>query len=548
MTFLPIVGRELRVASRRPATYWIRAGSAGACLLVGLWSFVMSRHSDPAEVGMAFFGLLSGMAGLYCLFSGVRWTSDCLSQEKREGTLGLLFLTDLRGYDVVLGKLAANSVGAVYGVLAVVPILALPLLLGGVTLGDVGRMAMVALNTMFLSLALGIAVSACVRNARKAAAAVLLLVLTLTALLPALGAWLASEQVVRALHPLFFYPSPGFAYFWAYDMNYRRGVPMFWSSMATIHLLGWVALVLACWVAPRSWQDRPAGSFKLAWRARWRRLWSGSAARSARYREALLDQNPVFWLLARSPAKATSVWLALGVGLAAWLWGLYKEGEDWLTEPIYLLAGLVLNILMKGWVAAETGRRFAEDRQAGALELLLCTPLELKDLFRGQWLALRRQFLGPLVCVLALFLLFLFLTLQESYAHSDSRDFWLVFWVGAGFMLVADLYAIYWVGMWQGITSRNPNRVAAETSSRILVLPWLGMAVFLLLAALSNMSGGGVHLTPTGFFMLWLVLGLLVDLILGFLAFDKLHSRFREMAAQKYLPQPSIWTRWFRGG
>ena len=28
MTFLPIVGRELRVAARRPATYWSRLGTA----------------------------------------------------------------------------------------------------------------------------------------------------------------------------------------------------------------------------------------------------------------------------------------------------------------------------------------------------------------------------------------------------------------------------------------------------------------------------------------------------------------------------------------
>ena len=32
----------------------------------------------------------------------MRNTADSLSAEKREGTLGLLFLTDLRGYDVVL--------------------------------------------------------------------------------------------------------------------------------------------------------------------------------------------------------------------------------------------------------------------------------------------------------------------------------------------------------------------------------------------------------------------------------------------------------------
>ena len=65
---------------------------------------------------------------IYCLFSGRISTADCLSEEKREGTLGLLFLTDLKGYDVVLGKLAATSVSAFYGLLAALPVLAVPVL------------------------------------------------------------------------------------------------------------------------------------------------------------------------------------------------------------------------------------------------------------------------------------------------------------------------------------------------------------------------------------------------------------------------------------
>ena len=105
MTFLPIVARELRIASRRRATYWVRSGAAGLILLVGAWFFLMLHREAPRQLAEVLFGVTTGAAVLYCLLSGVRATSDCISQEKREGTLGLLFLTDLRGYDVVLGKL-----------------------------------------------------------------------------------------------------------------------------------------------------------------------------------------------------------------------------------------------------------------------------------------------------------------------------------------------------------------------------------------------------------------------------------------------------------
>ena len=73
------------------------------------------------------------LAFLGCLFSGVFLTADSLSGEKREGTLGLLFLTDLKGYDVVFGKLIATSLNGFYALLAIFPVLALPLVMGGVT-------------------------------------------------------------------------------------------------------------------------------------------------------------------------------------------------------------------------------------------------------------------------------------------------------------------------------------------------------------------------------------------------------------------------------
>ena len=136
MTFLPIVVRELRVAARRRSTYWVRSAAALAVLIAGTWLFLMMQHSPPQALATTLFGVLTGAAVLYALVSGVRATSDCVSGEKREGTLGLLFLTDLKGYDVVLGKLAASSLNAFYAVVAVVPVLALPLLMGGSPRGN----------------------------------------------------------------------------------------------------------------------------------------------------------------------------------------------------------------------------------------------------------------------------------------------------------------------------------------------------------------------------------------------------------------------------
>jgi hypothetical protein len=97
MTFLPIVERELRVAARRHSTFSMRLVLALAAMAIGFFLYLARSWQPPQTVAKEIFGGLGALALLYCLASGRRWTADCLSEEKREGTLGLLFLTDLKG-------------------------------------------------------------------------------------------------------------------------------------------------------------------------------------------------------------------------------------------------------------------------------------------------------------------------------------------------------------------------------------------------------------------------------------------------------------------
>ena len=161
MTFLPIVQRELRVAARRAATYWTRLAFAlaGAGVVGMALVFAAVSQTGGSRVGAGVFYFLSLMALGFSAFAGVFLTADCLSEEKREGTLGLLFLTDLKGYDVVAGKLLARSLSAGYGLLAVFPVLATTLAMGGVTAGEFWRMVLVLIDTLFLSLSAGMFVS-----------------------------------------------------------------------------------------------------------------------------------------------------------------------------------------------------------------------------------------------------------------------------------------------------------------------------------------------------------------------------------------------------
>src|ERR1041385_3110557 len=131
--FLPILERELRVGARKRSTFWLRIIAALVAFAIGTGFLILTRVGHwPGSVslGSGLFTTLTWLCLGAVLGAGLFLTSDCLSEEKRAGTMGFLFLTDLRGYDVVLGKLLAASLRGLCALLGVLPILAVTLLMG----------------------------------------------------------------------------------------------------------------------------------------------------------------------------------------------------------------------------------------------------------------------------------------------------------------------------------------------------------------------------------------------------------------------------------
>jgi ABC-type transport system involved in multi-copper enzyme maturation permease subunit len=544
MIFLPIVSRELRVASRRRATYWVRTGAVLLAVALGAWLVIVMQGEPQRDLALGLFYLLTGGALTYAVLSGLRTTADCLSEEKRDGTLGLLFLTDLRGYDVVLGKLMANSVNALYSVVAVVPMLAIPLLLGGVTPGEFARMALLSVNALFFSLAVGIAVSAMSRSASRATLGAVVVVLFFTGVLPACDALLVVAGKTRAPHAVFLLPSVGFSYYRALDAVYKGDPGQFWYSMAAVHGLGWGLLTLASLVAPHTWQDRPAGAQWQRWGERWK-LWSyGDPEERARFRRRLLDSNPFYWLAARARIKPALVWGFLALIGCGWAWGLAKGGRAWLAPDMYVTTGLLLNFALRCWFAAEATQPLAAERKAGTLEMLLATPLSVSQILRGQRQALVRQFSGPVVVVLLVEALFLVANLKDN--PGPDLVFVTLFYLAGMSMLVVDFWALYWVGMWQGLSARNQSRATSTTLGQILILPWVVIAAVLLLFAIATLGGATVPGGGEGAFLsLWFVVGLTVDVVFALAAWRKLQTRFRQVAQQRYSSRVGFWAALF---
>lgn len=526
MTFLPIVGRELRVASRHRSTYWIRLLVALGAIGIGGWIMVMTIREVQQHLGITLFVSLSILTFIYSLLAGVLKTADCLSEEKREGTLGLLFLTDLKGYDIVFGKLAATSLNAFYGMLAVFPVMAIPLLVGGVTIQEFWRVVLVAVNTLFFSLSVGMFCSAVSREDRKAVVWAFIVLFVFAIALPVAGLILYWENgSPRVFHPVWFVPSPSYACFLAFEASYTnlKAFNLFYESIACTHGLSWLLLLLSVLIVPRTWQDKGESMNKLQRRARWQRFAIGGGHLS--FRRRLLAINPIYWLSSRDRSKGLAIWAFLAAGGLLWTWGLIVYPNDWKQEEAYVWTALTCHLVLKLWVALEASRCFGADRKSGALELLLSTPMSVKEIVGGQMMALRRQFVLPALVVFVADFIFL--------AARRSEMNWVLGWSGLMVVFATDLITLSWVGMWMGLVSRNTTRAAAASVVRILVLPWMIVALF----AMVNMLVP--QLVPSGwedktFLTFMIALALLNNLVFGIWAGRRLLGRLRQVATQGY--------------
>src|SRR5690349_1405875 len=79
--------------------------------------------------------------------------ADSISRDRREGTLALLFLTRMRAADIVVAKGVVHGLRALTLWLAVLPVVTVPILLGGVNGTEAILSGLVNFSALCLALA-----------------------------------------------------------------------------------------------------------------------------------------------------------------------------------------------------------------------------------------------------------------------------------------------------------------------------------------------------------------------------------------------------------
>jgi ABC-type transport system involved in cytochrome c biogenesis permease component len=506
---LSIVWRELAVAAKQISTHRGRL-IAGAIVTGFFGTFVALQHNPPNILGPMLFSVSSTLLFLQALVSGARYTADALSEERREGTLGLLFLTELHSTEVVLGKMVARSLRGFYAMIAALPVFTFCILLGGVRGVDAANMAILLVTTMIFSLATGMYVSSRTTEDKTAFIGTVGLLTGLCVMPPLVWKLFATATKSGALDFLL-YASPFYAMQTAPRIAMITGE--FFRSIVCLWMMTGIFLLLAAQNLSMAFKSDFAQPIKIGRENILDREVFRGASRKR------LDKNPFRWLLEREQLYRR---ILAGLALIAIVGPLtavtvLKRGAPGPYAGIAIHSLYAMHVLWKLLLASDALRRLHHDRRSGALEQLLVTPLPVKQILTAQLNRTFRLFL-PSAIALAIGNFIFFSDWVSSSPHIAA-------WGGAIF-LIFDGRTLIWQAMLQALKpARYP--IALLRAVGLTLLPPI-----IVLMLIQTFVGGDIETV----YSFWFASCAIYNAILIRRSKSKLESDFRELASQTVKP------------
>ena len=522
----PIFMRELVTVPRRAGHYAGRAALIGLLTILGIttWQATVSFSRDAtlgeaAAFGLLLFQIVAFVQLLLTLFFATVSAAGAVSQEKDRRTFILLLLTDMRDYEIVLGKMLGALLPITIQLLVTAPVLAMLLLLGGIDPEQVLQAVLVLGASAIAAGSLGGLIALWrERTFQALALSVLFLVLyvCLSQALGVLGPVLAPQtdwiRVQAWLDPFV-------------TMQAVLGPPAGgWDGLAPAYgfvlvMLGWCALLngIGIWKL-RKWN--PSGepimqregpqeaidtdeSLELEKRAK---------AHAAPGKARQVWQNPVLWREVRTYAygrRPLLVKLAFGVVFSLILYFAVSElnrpgGRPAFAAAYGLVPVAVLSLLL---VSAQAATSITSERDGGALDVLLVTDISPKEFVFGKIIGVLyncKEYLIPPLLVA------IFYGVRGALAHSPAS-------AGSSGMLEANfgpLVAIFGslVVLFGFVIVLGIHVSLRTPSSRLAIANTLGTVFFLSVGTLISIYliviNGGSFANQWVSFISFLVLGI----------------------------------------
>ncbi len=406
MLSFPLIARELRVQARKRSTYRARLG--WGITAVGLLLFFSLGFPDQSASGTFFLATVHVCLAVMLFFVAPLGASDAISRERREGTLGILLLTRLTPAQVVLGKLAAHVIRVFYLGFMMLPFLVIPVLLGGVEAQDFLASFAMLFTLALLGVAAGLIASAVFLSFGAALAWAIVLAALLGLIVPSVLLNGALELFPNSFPPdvpgsvRFLLLGPGLLIFplWARNLAGMFAVGRWFLPALELCLMAASILVLivGVWFAARriarrgefDAETKRQAAFRqrfltpILWREAYRKLMSRS-----------LDRNPFAWLEYRSAWARTARWalILLGIVVETGLLIALPDRSEFIRLHFWMAC------LVVAFVTLKSSSSFSLEKENGAFELILVTPMTEVKLVLGRLLAVAAYY-APIVFVL----------------------------------------------------------------------------------------------------------------------------------------------------
>lgn len=446
----PLVSRELLVYSRQPWTHWLRLLSAlGAVGVLALTAATGQNRLGQAD-GFSLFAGSTAILFFIASLNGLHSTSNCISSERRQGTLVLLFLAELKLTTILISKLVTNALRNVWAFVGTLPILGLCLLLGGVSGWVFVKGVLAVLAAAWLSLMVGLEQSC--RNQ---------------------GEHEAFSNGLRELLKLNLVPfiSPASLWLSAFLGRSFFGNYYFFITLVITVCVGFYYWSLGKSALARNWQEPPPeeASVHSAERAPAAPPMTGHLKKPPRL---CGDTPPAYWLFARYGDARQVAPLPIGICFVV-LTGFLVLMSDWdttrLVYPVLMGAGRFIQLLAMAKIAPQS---FAEIARPGALEILQTTPITLQQIVRAAYDFLFIHFRRG---VLPMLILDAVVLLIEMLRTSTNDSAWRLAYVllAQNSLFLSGLGAMGVTGVWLGLRQRSLSRASLSLSFYFLFLPAL---------------------------------------------------------------------------
>ena len=450
----PIFHRELLSSFRSPVTWWLRVGVGAAAFGVLSWLTEL-LSGDPATLGRPLFIALHGGFALILAILAPALTADCVTEERRAGTLGLLLLTPLKPHEVLLGKAQHHGLRLMGAWLAMFPIGLIPIMLGGVGSGDILLAWAIEGGVGVVGLGSGILASASVRHRHQ-------------------SLWLAYGLAVPGNLVILMIPllllgnqrSPSGFFLrqllasWALVGASAYGVVglVWWAGKAAVRRwrmdeFEFVKLVPTGVKSWRELHERLGDDWEETLEDLEHRSWGKGPGQKLRQR------RPLEWLRLRERGRGELRGLWCGLVFLGWILSVGTDsGRPAQLTTLVLILGMSLR----------SARGYRDEAQNSTLELLLCIPLPLREVLLSRVRLVLREFL-PAVVLQWLFCLWL----QRLEGPADAG-------FGLHFVLPLALAITPAVGLWMAPRVRL-FPMAVVCTAATLIAPPLGLAALVAL-------------------------------------------------------------------